>query len=621
MKIESPDKQLAFLQSHQLVKAAAASISLVGHDQIIPVLVSRNAVQKKQFYSRLAEAAGLDYYQDIPRSLNPAGSVIHQIPVTLLQDHIVYPVQKGNTLILITYTPFLSLRVQQRIAQYTSCSTVKLAIAHPALIRDELEYATHTVADIISDHQSIVMNPNEAVLRFEKKKIPSKLTLIPWVAGFGAALWYFPIQVLVFISSSINLLYFLINPFKLFTFLRSFHDTLTIKISPQQVAQIRDEDLPVYTILVPLRGEVAMAPRIVQNVAALDYPKEKLDVKFIVNIDDTETIEAIKKTGVAAAGEDAHDTDFWAHLVEAPASLYTTKPRVCNYALTFARGMLTVIYDAEDRPETRQLKKAYLGFMQSSLDTICLQGKLNFYNQHKNVLTRLFSLEYGFWFEYFLPGLQEIASPIPLGGTSNHFLTDTLKKLGSWDPYNVTEDADLGLRIARHHYKTKVLDSHTLEEANSEFWNWLKQRTRWQKGFLQTFMVHIKHPGLLLKQLGMKGFIFAMITFGANFFLPFVNPFLWIVFGLSLIELFWGIQLLYIPTWIQLISLFNLIFGNLMYLIIHAIAAVRMRRNDLLPFVFLMPVYWMLLSIATHRAFIQYCVNPYVWEKTKHGLK
>lgn len=451
--------------------------------------------------------------------------------------------------------------------------------------------------------------------------MPSKLGTLAWITAIGGALWYFPIQLLVFISSSINVIYFLINPFKLFTFLKSFHDTLTIKISSHQISQLSDAELPVYTVLVPLRGEVAMAPRIVQNIAALDYPKEKLDVKFVVNIDDTETIEAIKKTGVAAAGEDAHDTDFWAHLVEAPASRYTTKPRVCNYALTFARGMLTVIYDAEDRPETKQLKKAYLGFMQSSLDTICLQGKLNFYNQHKNVLTRLFSLEYGFWFEYFLPGLQEIASPIPLGGTSNHFLTDTLKKLGSWDPYNVTEDADLGLRIARHHYKTKVLDSHTLEEANSEFWNWLKQRTRWQKGFLQTFLVHMKYPGLLLTQLGMKGFIFAMITFGANFFLPFVNPFLWIVFGLSLLELFLGIQLLYIPTWIQLVSLFNLIFGNAMYLIIHAIAAIRMRRNDLLPFVFLMPVYWMLLSIATHRAFIQYCVNPYVWEKTKHGLK
>jgi len=268
-------------------------------------------------------------------------------------------------------------------------------------------------------------------------------------------------------------------------------------ISKEEIDALQDADLPVYTILVPMYKEPQVAQKIARTVTRLDYPIDKLDVKLLLEEDDAPTRQKI--------AEVIDSLPPCVEVVLAPAvpkGQPKTKPRACNHGLDRAKGKYTVIYDAEDQPEGDQLKKAIIAFrrLENSKKgfVACLQAKLNYFNAHQNSLTRFFTLEYTTWFDLFLPGLHAVRTPIPLGGTSNHFKTDVLKELGGWDPFNVTEDCDLGIRMARRGFSTEVLDSTTWEEANSQVGNWIRQRSRWIKGYFQTHLVHTRDSWLPL---------------------------------------------------------------------------------------------------------------------------
>lgn len=278
------------------------------------------------------------------------------------------------------------------------------------------------------------------------------------------------------------------------------------RVVTQEVQSIANEDLPVYTILVPMYKEPEVAQKIIHAIAALDYPLDKLDVKLLLEEDDAETRNKIEEFRDALPP--------CVELVIAPCvpkGQPRTKPRACNWGLERARGKYLVIYDAEDQPEPDQLKKAVIAFRrlaaQGKTGVVCLQAKLNYFNARQNALTRFFTLEYTNWFDIFLPGLHAVRSPIPLGGTSNHFQTDVLKELGGWDPFNVTEDCDLGIRLTRQGYSTEILDSTTWEEGNSQVGNWIRQRSRWMKGYFQTHLVHSRES--VLPMLGLAT-IFAL---------------------------------------------------------------------------------------------------------------
>src|SRR5207247_7375152 len=206
-----------------------------------------------------------------------------------------------------------------------------------------------------------------------------------------------------------------------------------------------------------------------------------------------------------------------------------TKPKACNYGLTLARGDLLTIYDAEDRPDPLQLRRAAVAFRRLDDPVACLQARLSYHNANQNMITRWFTAEYLTWFGGLLPALVEQGAPVPLGGTSMHIRTDVLRMIGAWDPYNVTEDADLGLRLHRLGYRTHVLDSTTYEEATSDFVNWVKQRSRWYKGYMQTWLVHSRHPRRLWKELGPTGFLSFHLTIGATPLVPLINPIFWLL--------------------------------------------------------------------------------------------
>ena len=211
------------------------------------------------------------------------------------------------------------------------------------------------------------------------------------------------------------------------------------------------EDLPVFTVLVPMFREAAMLPHLAEALRNLDYPLGKLDIKIVLEADDTETIEAARTLGLEGVFE----------IIVVPRSEPQTKPKACNFALRFARGEYLVVYDAEDRPEPDQLRKVVATFRRSPPNTVCLQCRLNYYNAGENWLTRMFTLDYALWFDQVLPGLERLGIPIPLGGTSNHFRIDVLRELHAWDPFNVTEDADLGIRIGQKGYRVGIVDSTT----------------------------------------------------------------------------------------------------------------------------------------------------------------
>ena len=256
-------------------------------------------------------------------------------------------------------------------------------------------------------------------------------------------------------------------------------------------ARLNEAELPVVTIISALHREAAVAADLVSALDALDYPRAKLDIKLVVEQDDPETLPALVALRLPAHYD----------IIVAPRGRPTTKPRALNIALGVARGSLLVVYDAEDRPAKDQIRLAAERFAADpSLD--CLQARLAIDNGGDSWLTKMFAVEYAMLFDLINPGLAALRLPIALGGTSNFFRTCALREAGAWDAWNVTEDADLGIRLARKGMRIETLASDTLEEAPHEWRNWFRQRVRWQKGWMQTLIVHLRRPRRVLKELG-----------------------------------------------------------------------------------------------------------------------
>jgi cellulose synthase/poly-beta-1,6-N-acetylglucosamine synthase-like glycosyltransferase len=369
-----------------------------------------------------------------------------------------------------------------------------------------------------------------------------------------------------------------------------------------------DRDLPIYTILIAAYKEKEVIGNLIRSIKKLDYPEDKLDIILLLEEKDNETLDAAKAEKPPAN---------WRFLV-LPDSLPRTKPKALNYGLSFARGEFLTIYDAEDMPEPDQLKKSVAAFRTHPNNYICFQAALNYFNKNENFLTKMFTLEYSSWFDCLLPGLFRAGLPIPLGGTSNHFDTAKLRKIGAWDPFNVTEDADLGIRASVEGYKVGVIDSTTYEEANSRLPNWIRQRSRWVKGYMQTFLVYNRNPFHSLKALGLKRWASYTLLVGgtpANFLL---SPIMWLLYGFSLLvnTTAW----FHVPASLIWLSGANLIAGNIIVISIAMIGAIPRKNYNLVLMAVLSPIYWMLQSFAAYKGLWQLLTKPHYWEKTTHGI-
>lgn len=431
------------------------------------------------------------------------------------------------------------------------------------------------------------------------------LGLTAALAGLIAA----PVVTLIVINCLLNIFYTLCVGFKtLLVFIGSTR-TVAHKVSPLELEALDPAELPVYSILVPVYREPRVIPNLVRQISSLNYPLAKLDVNILLEADDAETIAALKATNPPP--------NF--HAIIVPPADPRTKPKACNYGLYFASGQFTTIYDAEDFPEADQLEKVVISFGKLPKSVGCIQGCLNYFNWRENLLTRMFTLEYSSWFDYTLPGMEALKIPIPLGGTSNHFRSAVLRELGAWDPFNVTEDADLGVRAGARGYTVATIDSTTFEEANCAWGNWIRQRSRWIKGYMQTFLVHTRDPASLLRNIGWRGFVGFVLFIGGTPFTFLVNPILWLTLIAWLITRSPLIDAIF-PPWLFYLALFNLVVGNLMAVYAGVLAVFRRGHYTLSFYALLNPLYWMLHAVAAYKGLWQLIVNPFYWEKTDHGL-
>jgi len=365
--------------------------------------------------------------------------------------------------------------------------------------------------------------------------------------------------------------------------------------------------LPKISILVPLFREREIADRLVRRLDRLNYPPELLDICLIVEQDDTLTQAALTAAKLSNSMRQ----------IEVPRAHLRTKPRALNYALDFCKGTIIGVYDAEDAPEVDQLHKVARRFHEAGPKTACLQGVLDFYNSRTNWLSRCFTIEYATWFRVVLPGLERLGLVIPLGGTTVFFRRNVLEEIGAWDAHNVTEDADLGVRLARRGYRTELIATLTEEEANCRIWPWIRQRSRWMKGYAMTWAVHMRHPRQLLADLGPLRFVGVQLVFLGSLSQFTLAPFLWT---------FWALPLglphplassltptaIYLLTWLFFTSEFVTLAVGVFALAPH-------RHRGLWLWVPSLHFYFPLAVIAAYKGIWELFSKPHYWDKTVHG--
>ncbi len=367
---------------------------------------------------------------------------------------------------------------------------------------------------------------------------------------------------------------------------------------------------PVYSILVPLYREVAVLDQLLAALAALDYPRGSLDVVFLTERDDIETKEALGAKGLAP----------WIRIEIVPAGFPRTKPRALNHGLEMVHGLYVTVFDAEDIPDPDQLKLAVLAFESAPADVGCLQARLAIDNAPDGWLPLMMSIEYAALFDSVKCGMALGGFPVALGGTSNHFRRADLVALGGWDAWNVTEDADLGIRLARHGWKVMDLPSTTLEEAPIGLGAWLGQRRRWMKGWIQTGISQGRDPVKAIHEMGLGAWIAAHsqifgVVLGALTFPFFAGWFLWNA---------WTGEVWDASTWPLFLAnclALEIALVGLLVMLLPAVVGLR-RRNlwHLAPWLLTAPFYLLLVSLAAWMAVRDFWRQPFHWQKTTHGL-
>jgi cellulose synthase/poly-beta-1,6-N-acetylglucosamine synthase-like glycosyltransferase len=412
------------------------------------------------------------------------------------------------------------------------------------------------------------------------------------LGGYGAWLFFYTANAINGLAIAIAAAFALIIAFRFWTVIAAF----ARKPAPPR-RRLADHELPMITVLVPLYREADVVPTLIAAIARLDYPSWRLDVKLLVEADDPETIAAIEAQWLPS----------YIEVIPVPPGEPRTKPKALNYALAFARGDVIAIFDAEDLPSPDQARAAMAAFLEGPRNLAVVQAPLQIHNGADSWISRQFALEYAIHFRVWLPLLAQLKLPVPLGGTSNYFRREALEKVGGWDAWNVTEDADVGLRLARFGYVAGMVTPPTLEEAPTTFRAWRRQRSRWMKGHLQTWLVLNRHPLRAMRQMGMVNYLSTHLTLGGGALASMLHGplYLWIAANLFVFQ--------NVETWHW--AMFGLGYLSAV------LAALASRSPHATPLMILgMLVYWPLQSWAMLRALVELVLKPHFWAKTQHGV-
>ena len=567
-------------------------------------LLNMGFIGEEDLTAGLADQLGLPFVDLRAQERDPA--VVTQLPADLVHAHGVLPLYDDGGRVAVAFTDAPTAQGVSALEEGLGRPVQPVLVAESAfqetldeVFRDEyLEQAASAL---------LTRSPRDSARWVLSRG--QKLFFIALLAAIGIGLLRAPVGTLTLFTGLSTALYISFSLYKLQLAFRALTHTLEVETTAAEIAALDDRDLPIYTILVPVYRESEVFPILVDAIDQLDYPKIKLEVKILLEEDDVETIELARRSNLPGHFK----------LVVVPNGLPKGKPKACNYGLIRAQGEYVVIYDAEDIPEPDQLKKAIVAFGKGEPHLACVQAKLNYFNGNQNLLTRWFTTEYSMWFDLFLPGLDASQAPIPLGGTSNHFRTAQLRALGAWDPYNVTEDADLGIRMYKAGWKTSVIDSTTYEEANSGVYNWIRQRSRWIKGYIQTYLVHMRHPFALRRSLGTGAFLSFQLVIGGTFFVLLINPVFWLL-TLAWFLSHWAIIQATYPAPIFYGAGLALCLGNFIFMYLNIMGCVQREYGRMAKYALLSPIYWVLMSVAAWKGFVQLFYAPSFWEKTKHGL-
>ncbi|GHF54545.1 glycosyltransferase [Seohaeicola zhoushanensis] len=365
---------------------------------------------------------------------------------------------------------------------------------------------------------------------------------------------------------------------------------------------------PKVSVLVPLFRETEIAHALVQRLSRLTYPKALLEVVLVLEEHDDVTRQTLERTLLPS----------WMRVVVVPGySGLTTKPRAMNYALDFCQGEIIGVWDAEDAPAADQIERVADRFATAPEDVVCLQGVLDFYNPRSSWIARCFALEYSAWFRVVMPALDRLRLVVPLGGTTLFFRRAALERLERWDAHSVTEDADLGMRLCRAGWRTEMVDTTTYEEATCRPWPWIKQRSRWLKGFMVTYLVHMASPWALWRDLGTRRFLSFQAFFIGTVCQFLLAPVLWsywlILFGMG------HPALALVPARFFVLAGSVIFAVELISVLVAGIGARRAGRGFLIPWIVTMPFYFVFGALAAVKAMAELVVAPHYWDKTQHG--
>ncbi|MBV2142422.1 glycosyltransferase [Falsochrobactrum sp. TDYN1] len=546
-------------------------------------------VTETLFYEVVADYLGLPFTDEIsPSRIFVSGEEAPSIFIEAGQFRVVEP--GGSTFLYIAPTEKHIARLRDHLRGSPDLRE-RIRICAPSLLRQiirkrhqkELASRAHAMTPQLFSASRVLETPQAFFIAMA-------------LYAFVASIVNWPAQTTLTLHVSMTLFFFGCVLIRLFAALSSR------RLQFPQIMPFRQRDLPTYSVLVPLYREQAVIGQLVAALQRLNWPASKL----ICEKDDFDTLAAIRSRKLPPNFE----------LVLVPPGGPRTKPKALNYALQFARGEVVAVFDAEDRPHPDQLLEAWQAFQHGGGKLACVQAPLIIGNFRQNLLTRMFAFEYATLFRGLLPWLASQGLVIPLGGTSNHFRRSCLEQVGGWDAYNVTEDADLGIRLARFGYKIGVISRGTVEDAPEDYAVWHKQRTRWIKGWMQTWLVHGRRPHTAWRELGGWRFFVSQVytvgIIGSALLHPFMLMTLLVLFILS----FFG-PLSPGSLWLLRIDLLNILMA---YMSFHLLGTRTMEPTELggYAYIFAIPVYWVLISLSAWRALWQLVRKPHLWEKTPH---
>lgn len=564
-------------------------------------LLASGRVREEALFAAVAKALGLRFLERVPADRlvideNQAITVLRG-----MRRNAIVPLRGGNGAALFVFAPHeIELAdLRKRLAAAPGMAA-RLVVTSPGALR----------AALMARASPALAREASLGLFGRAPDLSARFVTNPWqafatgllLAGAPVLLYAAPRTTALALSGMLTLLFLGCVGLRLLAGMRR-HPACPAPEPPRDGSA-----LPVYSVLVALHREADVVPDLLAALGRLDWPRSRLEVKLVCEADDAETLAALAR----------HSLRPWVEVVRVPPGQPRTKPKALNFALPTCTGDVVALYDAEDRPHPQQLRAAWNALRAGGEDLACVQAPLQIANAAFGTLPFMFRIEFAAQFRGLLPWLAGRDLMIPLGGTSNHFRRAALEEVGGWDPHNVTEDADLGVRLARFGYRVGVIDPPTLEDAPESFPIWFRQRTRWFKGFLQTWLVHMRTPGRLYRELGPGSFAIFHLMIGGVVASALLHPLLLVTLLGLVFRLAVEGGLPRHESIVLGLATMNVLGGYGAQLLLSWSSLDPAERPGFWKAALLTPAYWTMLSAVACRAVWELARQPHHWAKTPH---